>query len=300
MSAAPNTCPCGAPAGAGGVCDACFARGCVELGERFPSKGAAPRAPGLVEPPKALGERVQAQADARRQRADETERALAASPHPCADGCGVRVLHAGAVCNECAERQRRVRVRQRTLAATLETVPVRYRWCSYDAPDLTKRVLDRAAATKARAAIVGGADRLLFTGDGAGVGKTVLATCSLLAAAATRGLRGRFIEAQSLAMTRALARLGAEPDVVVSAFEVDALVLDELGADKPVHSSPIAEILHRRHADMKLTIVTTGLTLDQLAEKYGDGIARRLTEGAVEIHVRRTAAPRGAPDARRP
>jgi DNA replication protein DnaC len=89
-----------------------------------------------------------------------------------------------------------------------------------------------------------------------------------------------------LALARADAPLGEEPEAVVAALEADALLVDELGGERVIHNSPVDHVLHTRHADMRLTIVTTGFRLEQLAEKYGDGILRRLVEDAAVVHVR--------------
>jgi hypothetical protein len=40
----------------------------------------------------------------------------------------------------------------------------------------------------------------------------------------------------------------------------------------------IAHLLHRRYDAQRPTIATTGLTIEQLASRYGAGVARRLVE----------------------
>jgi DNA replication protein DnaC len=302
VSAPLAACACGAPSARDGVCDRCFQQQLDEVRAKSPARpvpsctdcGRHPgsRPDGLCSACRGQrleAERVELEAT-ERARVEERRRALEASPHRCEGGCGLRTLRPGVSCEPCRVRLAAERERTWRVELTRECLPARYRWCGFDAPELAARVSDARAIAKARAAVEAGADRLLFTGDGAGVGKTVLASCCLLAYATVRGLHGRFVDAQALAHARALAPLGAEPPDVVAAFEADALVLDELGADKPIHNSPIAEVLHRRHADMRLTIVTTGFTVEELGQRYGDGIARRLAEDAATVHVRKGRA----------
>jgi DNA replication protein DnaC len=340
-----SMCSCGVPA-ADGMCDACFARELKDIAKRFPTRTpverdmkpehVAPQPPPLAtcmacgmacdflhkgvcrkcqaehRAARLAKEKaddlacIQAAADATLRRIEAERTALERSPHRCEGGCGAPKLRAGITCDDCIATQQRELARRRAIHMTLETVPERYRWAHLDAPDLPKRVHDWAAIEKARAAVSSGVDRILLTGDGAGVGKTVLATAALLAFVSmgprheehrggrrrSRPLHGRFADAQAVGMARANSPLGAEPEEVTAAFEADVLVIDELGADKPVHNSPIVEILHRRHARMLVTIVTSGFGGDELAARYGDGIARRLGEGASVIHVR---AKGGAP-----
>jgi len=239
--------------------------------------------------------RLQAETEREAARAAELKAAnermharFAASPYSCPD-CGEKVLDRPGRCGACLVLERERQDRRDIVDATARALPVRYRWCSFSAPELAQRVLDTKAIAQVRKAVADGADRILLLGPTPGVGKTVLGACALVELAALRGFEGRFIEAQDYAYARARAPLGAEVPDVQAAIECDALVIDELGPDKPVHNSPVAETIHARHAAMRVTIVTSGVSLAQLAERFGDGILRRLTEGAAVIHVTKGA-----------
>ena len=82
----------------------------------------------------------------------------------------------------------------------------------------------------------------------------------------------------------ALHRLGAdEPRIIATARYAADVLLDELGAGTLV--DPIEGIIARRHADHRPTIITTPYDADDLARRYGDGIARRVYERACVIRL---------------
>jgi DNA replication protein DnaC len=145
-------------------------------------------------------------------------------------------------------------------------------------------VKDASAIERAKAAI--DAERVVLTGP-AGVGKTVLGTCLLRAMSTTRGATASFVDAYMLGSARAQHELGAgEAPAVASAMRMPLLLLDDLGGDRPTVQSPIADVIFERHQRMRSTIVTTGFDLEAIRAKYGDGVARRVFEGAVVIALK--------------
>lgn len=94
-----------------------------------------------------------------------------------------------------------------------------------------------------------------------------------------------FVPAYDLAKARATARLGEEAPIVTKALTATVLVVDDLGSEPNFPTSAVPEILHERHADGKQTIVTTGFSSDEIATRYGSGIARRLFERTVKLRV---------------
>jgi len=230
--------------------------------------------------------------DRERERlAQERERALDASPHRCLDCREAHVLEDGSRCPECDAVHDDKRRRSNIASDTRSRVPVRFQWAAFNAPELHERVKDPSAPDRVRAAVRDNVDRMLLHGV-AGVGKTVLGTCALLSASFRRGLDGLFVDAFALAHARQDARLGEEPYAITQAREAAILLLDDLGSEPAVASSPIPELLHDRHAAMGVTIVTSGFTLEQLEQRYGAGVFRRLTEDAEVIELR---APKGTP-----
>lgn len=69
-----------------------------------------------------------------------------------------------------------------------------------------------------------------------------------------------------------------EKDLVRRHCEAGLLVLDDLGAEKPSEwvNQTLYLILDRRYAELRKTIVTSNLTLDEIAEKLGDRLPSRL------------------------
>ena len=204
------------------------------------------------------------------------------SPHRCAGGCGSKMLREGSWCSACDDRRRAEDERRQRDGATTHTIPTRYRWCRFDAPELVQRVRDAAAIERAKAAV--DAERVAFLGA-AGIGKTVLGTCLLRAMASKLGTSGRFTDAYVLNLARAHASLGEEAAPVENALHADVLLLDDLGAEKACAQSAIGDVLHARHAAMRRTIVTTGFSVDGIRAKYGDGVARRVFESATVIEL---------------
>lgn len=76
------------------------------------------------------------------------------------------------------------------------------------------------------------------------------------------------------------------------AKRADVLIIDELGfangEKAPTGKSPvIMDIVFRRYDDGRSTTITSGLASDQLAERYGTSMFRRLAEGATIVDLMR-------------
>jgi DNA replication protein DnaC len=201
------------------------------------------------------------------------------SPHACR--CGTKVLVANRLCGDCEEVERKHRaLRDRIRAAA---IPAMFAWSNFAAPELSSRVKDRTAIAKAKAAVTGRIDRVVLSGA-AGIGKTTLG-CAMLIELAPR-LAGYFASAIDLSTARALSGLGREADVVAKALQAEVLLVDDLGLDKMSQQSAVSDVIHARHAEQRATVVTTGFDEAAIVSRYGDGIARRLYEGATLIAMR--------------
>ena len=200
-------------------------------------------------------------------------------------------------CRACLDRAV-VRRRDATLAAVLASIPSHYRWAHFRAPELRARVTPPRAiesasrATDAHSVVIMGA---------AGAGKTSLATALLVdrvnhnltstaqrspALSARQSPAGIFTNTFEIAKARREHRLGeGEAHAVAIAISARILLLDELGSESDGNNTAVAELIHARHEQDLPTIFTTPFTAQQLAARYGDGVARRVFENAVVIRL---------------
>lgn len=194
---------------------------------------------------------------------------------------------------ECAETQRRESV-QRELDEARATIPPEYRWAEFGAPLLERRVKPAAQIRIVSAAWLQRERMMTLTGP-SGSGKTSLACC-LLKATLDSGVRGvetsRFVRSWELAKARSEHALGrGEAPLVTLALRADVLVIDELGEELRSSSklvrgdTAIRDVLHARQAEGRRTVVTTYLSVREIGELYGAGIARRMDERGLVVEL---------------
>ena len=158
------------------------------------------------------------------------------------------------------------------------SIPPSFRWATLDAPELRQRVARERAIAEAEAALSSANGLLLFGPSGSG--KTSLACALLQGWGASNGhRRGVFVPAFRLGVARAQHGLGqGEAPLVERAMTTRLLVLDNLGSEGTSHANAVPEVIHERALAGLPTWVTTWMTPKAVAERYGDGIARRLYE----------------------
>lgn len=220
--------------------------------------------------------------------------------------CGSAVSHPG-ICDACgkalADEQRAAAAAE----ALRREMPPRFMWASWEASDLSARILAsrvRGGAAKVTAAreLFGRRARVVLVGE-AGAGKSSLAA-AWLRDRIEAGLGARWVSAVDLA-TEEAPEGGATP--FQRALSAPLLVLDDLGAElhgAPKGSGVLAQrieaagrVLHRRHDRDLPTVITTAIGAElvtsapvrelqaAMAEVYGDGIARRVYEGAGVVRL---------------
>lgn len=157
------------------------------------------------------------------------------------------------------------------------TIPRCFRWAALQAPELRQRVARIQAIAEGAAAL--SSHGLLLVGPSAS-GKTSLA-CALLRQWEARNprRRGMFVAARRLGVARGHNGFGhGEAPEVERAMSAPLLLIDDLGGERNLATNAVPDVIAER-ADAELpTWVTTWMTPQAIAERYGDGIARRLYE----------------------
>lgn len=183
---------------------------------------------------------------------------------------------------DCAACQTKRRA-EKTIVRFLRSVPTAYAWASVDSPELPKRVSGYQLARAQSLAILG-AERVVFIGA-TGAGKTSLAVALLREALHELGGDGLFVHAFRLAEAKANQRLGEESPIITAAVRARVLLLDDLGNEPKTELSAIPGVVFERHAEAMQTWVTTPFGPEEIARRYGDGVARRIYERALVIRL---------------
>jgi DNA replication protein DnaC len=136
-------------------------------------------------------------------------------------------------------------------------------------------------------AMLDGGDGLLFWGAN-GVGKTC-AACVIAKEARRRGAPVLFTTAEGL-RSAVLEKMPFSDDMLFidRARSVDVLLLDDLGKEhrgKGWSDSTFENLFRERSAARRTTLITTNLTLEQLAERYDLSMLEVMKETTVPIHV---------------
>jgi DNA replication protein DnaC len=201
--------------------------------------------------------------------------------------CGVVKQGLGGLCQACRDAERFARAKARVFAS----IPKRFRWAiDRDLATLAQRVKLSPERISVALAWAAGLDivppSLALTGT-TGAGKTSLVV-ALFATwfAKHRDEGARFVTAIELGLARSRHPLGHDdPPAVIAAIDAPLLILDDLGAEAPMHADVMRQVLHRRHNDDLPTWVTSGLTHAALAQRYDGGLARRLFEESKQVKL---------------
>ncbi len=199
--------------------------------------------------------------------------------------CGVVKQGLGGLCASCREREKFEHAKERVFAS----IPKRFRWAiDCNLTTLSQRVKlppDRISAALAWAAGLDAVPPSLALTGVTGAGKTSLAV-ALFATwfAKHRNEGARFVTAIELGLARSRHPLGHDdPPAVIAAIEAPLLILDDLGAEAPMHADVMRQVLHDRHNDDLPTWVTSGLTHAELGRRFDGGLARRIFEEAKQV-----------------
>lgn len=214
--------------------------------------------------------------------------------------CGSAIVANANDCGSCADAaadatQARIATRM-ALRGALESVPQRFRGLGFDHPLVRTKVKNAGALAAFRRIDLRGVVTLL---GASGVGKSLTAAAAFGERVARFGPQSRWLATVDLAEAAETMRLGAPPPALLqAAVDAPLLILDDLGAEdrtEPV-AAKLRRLLWRRHDGdgARATVVTSGLSADQISSRYGDAMARRLLEegAAVAIDMSPTAPSR--------
>lgn len=162
------------------------------------------------------------------------------------------------------------------------SVPRVFRDCSFFNSTLQSRVSPWSAVVECRNSDKRG---VVLMGD-AGEGKTSLAVAKLFHLASEHGGLCLFVDAYELARARQTHPLGeGEAPLVGRVLRARTVVIDDVGAERQDIAGTVGEVIFDRHAAERRTIVTTGQTEEQLRDRYGAGVHRRLFEDSTVIKL---------------
>jgi len=150
-------------------------------------------------------------------------------------------------------------------------------------PERTARVALAASSTDATTRALEAPESLVVLSGHAGVGKSVAAAAWLMAKAKGKPECMRWIQSGDLARGYAY-----DADSFDAISGIWALVIDDFGVeyldDKGRFKTTLEEILSRRFARMRFTLLTTNIVEPaQFAERYGERIASRIHEDGAFI-----------------
>ncbi len=233
--------------------------------------------------------------------ADVLTEGLMGKPGPFVCRCGAEIGHPG-VCDSCGAAWE-LEAFQRLLAPARGTIPARFRWARFGAPEMRqrvpeanmRRVLDIASPLPLGIALVGES----------GAGKTSLA-CAMLQrihdwagpnkphAGVERARRAFFVSAGELVAAGEEAKRynAVESDILKRAKHASVLVLDNVEPGKL--DSIVGRVVMDRHDSELVTIITTWMDEAEAGRHYGGGWARRAYGVTVRLDTGAAASARVA------
>lgn len=193
--------------------------------------------------------------------------------------CGVEymTMHRGRPqCHDCDARDESERAAKERVSETMRTVPAKYRSCVTE-DEFRARGIPVEKRGEIEAKLF--ASKLVIMGDRSGAGKSTLAAYGMRRwAELHHSKRGLWLSAYDLAG----GSQDSFPKLLREWISKDLVVLDDLGAERLMASSLMAEFLEKRE---KPLWITTALDMQRAAERYSEHIARRAFEGAVPIQL---------------
>lgn len=201
-------------------------------------------------------------------------------PEPNWQTCDCGAQSARVPCWDCSRTNEARALENDRRGRSLASIPRRYDWARLGSTELLERVRAREPLETIAKKVLA-SQRVVFAGT-SGAGKTSLAIACLR----ERVPHGEFMTAMKLSMARIQSKAGdGEPSDVERAMTVPLLVLDEVGREAKTMHNAVMDVIWARVDSELPTWITTGFKSTELATMYGDGMLRRLTEGATIIQL---------------
>ena len=208
-------------------------------------------------------------------------------PGPC-KSCG-SITDWGETCRRCFQLEeeaiRAKAYREAPLVWLNRSVPSRYEGATFEDPDTLRTRCH--GNVQAMAAVSGNKSEpwVAFVGP-SGSGKTTLAVAGLRLRVSWLHEFWRVMPAFRLSQARIQHSAGkGEAPLVAKALRSPFVLLDDIGSEAQTANNPIGEIIQERDAEDRPTWITTGLSREDLGNRYGGGVARRILERSKVVRL---------------
>ena len=203
--------------------------------------------------------------------------------------CKQAIVYHFGVCDDCAKDLDDKRA-EASKQKRFQSIPVHLRWASLDNQNLLKERIHNSDVVATIANCVGvlitrNVSTVLIVGP-AGTGKSSLSCAIMREVGDLPRWRSAIWQcAVKLGRARMDSALGAVPPAIEDACNASLLVLDDLGSEHQAGIDSLREVIHHRHHAELPTIYTSWMRPEDLADRYGEGTARRITERATIVRM---------------
>lgn len=192
----------------------------------------------------------------------------------CGKDCDARGRRKNVTCFYC-NRELEAREHSHELKRRMAlSLPTRFRDAMFTNPEAVARISATAPQFEAaKRAAIAGREAVVLSGPSR-AGKTTLGAC-MLDHATRNNIFGVFLPARAL--------IGFE--LRDEWMHSTVILIDDVGNEREQKNCLLPDLVAERHDRKLATWATTGLTQDEVRDRYGEGIARRFYERALVIQL---------------